>query len=201
MRLGLIIVSITGTFFLIQFVYYARGHRGEDPPDPIPNSEVKLPIADDTACWWESRSLRAFFCPFHPLVIRADFFCSWKVFFPDSDFRWTRSEKICPSDARGLPTARPKPFFEKYVDRGVLNALAGRFFAFAGKFKIRVFLIPQLRCHNSNRLPISSARDSSGFFLLLEGVFPRFRFPLDAQGKNLPLRRARIAYSAFKTVF
>ena len=111
MRLGLIIVSITGTFFLIQFVYYARGHRGEDPPDPIPNSEVKLPIADDTACWWESRSLRAFF------------------------------------------------------------------------------------------LPISSARDSSGFFLLLEGVFPRVRFPLDAQGKNLPLRRARIAYSASKTVF
>ena len=111
MRLGLIIVSITGTFFLIQFVYYARGHRGEDPPDPIPNSEVKLPIADDTACWWESRSLRAFFCPFHPLVIRAD------------------------------------------------------------------------------------------FFLLLEGVFPRVRFPLDAHGKNLPLRRARIAYSAFKTVF
>ena len=68
MRLGLIIVSITGTFFLMQFVYYARGHRGEDPPDPIPNSEVKLPIADDTACWWESRSLRAFFCPFHPPV-------------------------------------------------------------------------------------------------------------------------------------
>ena len=117
MRLGLIIVSITGTFFLIQFVYYARGHRGEDPPDPIPNSEVKLPIADDTACWWESRSLRAFFCPFHPLVIRADFFCSWKAFFPDSDFRRTRREKICPSDARGLPTARPKPFFEKYVGR------------------------------------------------------------------------------------
>jgi hypothetical protein len=50
-------------------------------------------------------------------VIRADFFCSWKVFFPDSDFRWTRREKICPSDARGLPTARLKPFFEKYVGR------------------------------------------------------------------------------------
>jgi hypothetical protein len=50
-------------------------------------------------------------------VIRADFFCSWKVFFPESDFRWTRMEKICPSDARGLPTARSKPFFEKYVVR------------------------------------------------------------------------------------
>ena len=75
MRLGLIIVSNSRTFFLIQFVYFARGHRGEDPPDPIPNSEVKLPIADDTACWWESRSLRAFFCPFHPSVSRTDFFC------------------------------------------------------------------------------------------------------------------------------
>ena len=74
MRLGLIIVSNSRTFFLIQFVYFARGHRGEDPPDPIPNSEVKLPIADDTACWWESRSLRAFFLPISSVRIPDGFF-------------------------------------------------------------------------------------------------------------------------------
>jgi len=71
------------------------------------------------------------------------------VFFPDSDFRWPRREKICPSDARGLPTARLKPFFEKYVDRGVLNALAGRFFAFAGKFKNRVLSSASGKCHET----------------------------------------------------
>ena len=75
MRLDLIII-FTRTFFLIQFVYFDRGHREEDPPDPIPNSEVKLLIADDTAERWESRSLRAFFCLFQSArKSLADFFC------------------------------------------------------------------------------------------------------------------------------
>lgn len=33
------------------------GYGGEETPDPIPNSEVKLTCADGTACLWESRSL------------------------------------------------------------------------------------------------------------------------------------------------
>ena len=39
-------------------IKFLGDHRGEDPPDPIPNSEVKLAIADGTArvTLWESRS-------------------------------------------------------------------------------------------------------------------------------------------------
>ena len=39
-------------------IKFLGDHRGEDPPDPISNSEVKLAIADGTArvTLWESRS-------------------------------------------------------------------------------------------------------------------------------------------------
>ena len=37
------------------------GHSGEVIPVPIPNTEVKLSYADDTAEKWESRKLLAFF--------------------------------------------------------------------------------------------------------------------------------------------
>ena len=37
------------------------GHSGEVIPVPIPNTEVKLSYADDTAFWWESRKLLGFF--------------------------------------------------------------------------------------------------------------------------------------------
>ncbi len=37
------------------------GHSGEVIPVPIPNTEVKLSYADDTAFWWESRKLPGFF--------------------------------------------------------------------------------------------------------------------------------------------
>ena len=37
------------------------GHSGEVIPVPIPNTEVKLSYADDTAAKWESRSLPGFF--------------------------------------------------------------------------------------------------------------------------------------------
>ena len=47
------------------------GHGGEEIPVPIPNTEVKLPCADDTASKRESRQLPGFFlflalfdCPF-----------------------------------------------------------------------------------------------------------------------------------------
>ena len=37
------------------------GHSGEAIPVPIPNTEVKLSNADDTAAKWESRKLPGFF--------------------------------------------------------------------------------------------------------------------------------------------
>ena len=37
------------------------GHSGEEIPVPIPNTEVKLSYADDTAEKWESRKLPGFF--------------------------------------------------------------------------------------------------------------------------------------------
>ena len=37
------------------------GYSGEVIPVPIPNTEVKLSYADDTAFWWESRKLPGFF--------------------------------------------------------------------------------------------------------------------------------------------
>ena len=37
------------------------GHSGEVIPVPIPNTEVKLSHADDTAEKWESRKLPGFF--------------------------------------------------------------------------------------------------------------------------------------------
>ena len=37
------------------------GHSGEVIPVPIPNTEVKLSSADDTAEKWESRKLPGFF--------------------------------------------------------------------------------------------------------------------------------------------
>ena len=39
------------------------GHSGEVIPVPIPNTEVKLSHADDTAEKWESRKLPGFFFP------------------------------------------------------------------------------------------------------------------------------------------
>ena len=36
--------------------YGTGGHSGEVIPVPFPNTEVKLPCADDTASRWESRS-------------------------------------------------------------------------------------------------------------------------------------------------
>ncbi len=39
----------------------AGGHDGEEIPVPIPNTEVKLPRADDSAARCESRQLLAFF--------------------------------------------------------------------------------------------------------------------------------------------
>ena len=43
------------------------------PPLPIPNREVKPFSADDTAFWWESRSLPAFINP-NPVIIGFGFF-------------------------------------------------------------------------------------------------------------------------------
>ena len=42
--------------------FFLRARSGVDPPDPIPNSEVKHASADDTwgAAPWESRSVRGF---------------------------------------------------------------------------------------------------------------------------------------------
>ena len=43
------------TFPLYKIVINASGHSGEEIPVPIPNTEVKLSYADDTAAKWESR--------------------------------------------------------------------------------------------------------------------------------------------------
>ena len=45
--------------------YGTGGHSGEVIPVPFPNTEVKLPCADDTASRWESRSppVPSFFNP------------------------------------------------------------------------------------------------------------------------------------------
>jgi hypothetical protein len=48
---------------LISLIQISGGFRGKAPPDPIPNSEVKLAIADGTArvTVWESRTLPDYF--------------------------------------------------------------------------------------------------------------------------------------------
>ena len=46
---------------LLGFVILPGGHSGEVIPVPIPNTEVKLSYADDTAFWRESRQLPGFF--------------------------------------------------------------------------------------------------------------------------------------------
>ena len=50
-------VKLPSSLSIIYFMpNFFGGHRGEGTPDPIPNSEVKLSIADDTASLlWESR--------------------------------------------------------------------------------------------------------------------------------------------------
>lgn len=60
---------------LTQFIN-AGGHREVEIPVPVPNTEVKHPFADDTAFWWESRTLPAFFLHFsNPLgFFRRGFF-------------------------------------------------------------------------------------------------------------------------------
>ena len=45
----------------IELVNNAGDHSGEEIPVPVPNTEVKLSCADDTALRWESRKLPAFF--------------------------------------------------------------------------------------------------------------------------------------------
>lgn len=78
--------EVTGT----KNTRFFGGHSEEDPPVPIPNTEVKLLSADGTA-WetvWESRSLPILF-PYIPdqSILVGDFFlntptpfCSWPRF-------------------------------------------------------------------------------------------------------------------------
>ena len=71
------------------------GHSGEVIPVPIPNTEVKLSYADDTAFWWESRKLPGFFLSF----------CIFWAFF-DALF-FCAKFKIAPN-ARRTPKYTPK---------------------------------------------------------------------------------------------
>lgn len=54
----------TLNMYLEKIFYFSGDFSGEEIPDPIPNSEVKLARADGTCPvrGWESRSLPVFLC-------------------------------------------------------------------------------------------------------------------------------------------
>jgi hypothetical protein len=62
MRGGIILQPKDDTSHPLSYLFL-RAPSGVDPPEPIPNSEVKHASADDTwrATAWESRSARGLF--------------------------------------------------------------------------------------------------------------------------------------------
>ena len=88
---------------------FSGGDIEEVPPDPIPNSEVKLFGADGTApvTVWESRSLPDFFTRSKPRGSRFEaFFIPW-VYFDDArrvlSRHVLRSDSALKSPLRGAP--------------------------------------------------------------------------------------------------
>ena len=65
------------------FVKYAGDYGGEEIPVPIPNTEVKLPCADDSAVKCESKQLPAFFLSINPFqfILEGIFFALIDVLF------------------------------------------------------------------------------------------------------------------------
>ena len=69
------------------FVKYAGDYGGEEIPVPIPNTEVKLPCADDSAVKCESKQLPVFFEYYIPADTAGIFFLREMMQFSSGDIR------------------------------------------------------------------------------------------------------------------
>ena len=84
------------------------GHSGEVIPVPIPNTEVKLSYADDTAAKWESRQLPGFF--YFKVSLRVEAFFVLKAFIFCKVYESVFGDKPSP-DWKGAKGVKKLQFF------------------------------------------------------------------------------------------